>query len=453
MSRDIERLLERAAGAPARLDDTHNLWQKGRRRRLRDFTAIASASSLLVAGLLVYGLPFTVGDGNGPPADRSTEASDLCADDPFGCLRIGAGEAIILGTLLTLSGESADLGTDAQRGAILAAEARGNQVAGHPIEWDHRDDLCTPVGGKEGARDLALEPQVVAVVGTTCSSAGEVAAQILSESGIVIISPSNTAPSVTAPETHQPFYLRTSYNDNVQGAALAEFAIDELGAGSAATISDNSPSGETLAAEFRRSFEEAGGEVTAQGTITVGRRNFQKQLSSIATTQPDLIYFALFHDEGWRFTVQARAMSELKDVVLAGSDWVLTREWLRRAGSSAEGVYLTQPDLEFGGAAYEDNLLTPYRERWGEPTGAFHAHAYDATNLVLDAIEAVAFRDGGDTYIPRTALKNALFSTSGYRGIVGELTCNERGDCNPRPAVQVMRVKNGNLNTVWERPR
>jgi branched-chain amino acid transport system substrate-binding protein len=453
MSRDIEGFLEAAAGPPARLDDTGRLWRSARRRRLRDGAALASASTLLVAGLAVYGLPFTVDDGGQGPTDRDEGAQTVCEADEYGCVRIAPGDPITLGTLLVISGENADLGLDSQRGAILAAEARSNEVAGHPIEWKHHDEHCTPEGGSDSSQNLALDPQIIAVVGTSCSSAGEPAAQVLSERGIVLVSPSNTAPHMTARGTRQPFYFRVPHNDRTQGTAMAEFAAGELGAASAATFSDNSPYGETLAREFARSFEAAGGEITAQETIRVGKKNFGAELASIAATQPDLIYFTLFHDEGWRFVVQARMRPELDDVMLAGGDGVLTEEWLRRAQSSAEGVYLTQPDLEFEGAAYEQNLLAPYRERWGEPTVAFHAHAYDATNLVLDAIEAVEFRRDGTTYIPRTALKDAIASTSGYEGLVGELTCSNLGDCNPNAAMQVVKVVNGAFEPVWDQPR
>ncbi len=59
----------------------------------------------------------------------------------------------------------------------------------------------------------------------------------------------------------------------------------------------------------------------------------------------------------------------------------------------------------------------------------FHAHAFDAYNLLADSIEAAAFTDGGTTYIPRSALRDAFFATSGYEGITGTLTCDENGDC------------------------
>ena len=52
----------------------------------------------------------------------------------------------------------------------------------------------------------------------------------------MLISPSNTAPSLTDPATHEPFYARTAHNDKVQGAAMATFACEELGVSQAATV-------------------------------------------------------------------------------------------------------------------------------------------------------------------------------------------------------------------------
>src|SRR4029450_7233735 len=47
-----------------------------------------------------------------------------------------------------------------------------------------------------------------------------------------------------------------------------------------------------------------------------------------------------------------------------------------------------------------------------------------------DAIESVAVDDGsGNLQIPRTALHDAIFATSGYQGVTGTITCTPLGDC------------------------
>jgi branched-chain amino acid transport system substrate-binding protein len=382
------------------------------------------------------------GDGDDPTA--------VCDEDEFGCVEIEEGEPITLGTLLAISGENASLGQDSQNGVGVATNMRDNQVAGHPIEFDHQDDLCAAEGGQTGAQALAAEESVVAVIGTTCSSAGEPASQILSEAGIVLISPSNTAPSLTDPATHQPFYLRTAHNDKIQGAAMADFAISELRARTAATIHDGSPYAEGLANVFAEQFQEAGGEITAQEAVQVGDRDMRPVLTSIGADAPDLLYYPVFVGEGGSITSQAREVTELGETDLAGADGMLSNDWIQAAGEqNAEGVFLSGPDLQFSGNFYEDEFLPAYEEEFGDTTSVFHAHAFDATNMVLDAIEAVAIKDGGATFIPRTALKDELFATSGYEGIIGELTCDENGDCNPEAAISVSVVEKGDFERIW----
>ena len=57
------------------------------------------------------------------------------------------------------------------------------------------------------------------------------------------------------------------------------------------------------------------------------------------------------------------------------------------------------------------------------------AHAYDATTLLLRAIEEVAVVQGDTLYIDRARLREALTGTAEFSGIVGELSCDEFGDC------------------------
>ena len=117
---------------------------------------------------------------------------------------------------------------------------------------------------------------IVAIIGTSCSSAGVSGSAIASEAGVLMVSPSNTAPSLTAEETHEPFYARTAHNDTVQGAAMAQFICDELpDITTAATLHDASPYAEQLQQVFADQFvEQCGGEIVYQGQVSPTESNF-----------------------------------------------------------------------------------------------------------------------------------------------------------------------------------
>ncbi|MBA3551593.1 MAG: branched-chain amino acid ABC transporter substrate-binding protein [Actinobacteria bacterium] len=421
--------------------------------------------SKLLVGMSMLGILMLVGaacadDDGGPSGDGATDggtsATAECDADEFGCVEVAEGDPIVIGTLLVISGANASLGQDSQNGAHMAADfldgtfdGANGDILGHTVEFNDQDDGCSAEGGQAGAEALAADDSVVAVIGTSCSSAAlGVADTILSDAGYVLISPSNTGPALTDPAQHQEFYLRTAHNDKLQGAAVAEFAATELGAQTAATIHDGSPYADGLQQVFADSFSAAGGTITTQEAVQVGDTDFGPLLTDIAADAPDVLYFPIFVAEGGLITAQARQTSGLEDTVLIGSDGMFTPDWIEAAGvENANGVYISGPDLtSFTGDVnfYNDQFLPAYEELFGEePQSVFHAHSYDAANMLFAAIEEVAIEDGGSLFIPRTALKDALFATEGFEGITGSLTCDENGDCQRTATMAVVTVENG----------
>ena len=390
-------------------------------------------------------------------------APDVCESDAFGCVVVADGEPISIGSLLVTTGANSSLGLDSQYGVELALDYYSDQafdgtnavIAGHTVELSPEDDGCSAEGGTAGANRLAADAQIVAVVGTSCSSAAlDVADQIFSDKGISIVSPSNTGPALTDPAKHKPFYLRTAHNDSIQGAAVANFAFNELGVTTAATIHDGSPYAEGLQGVFAEVFTALGGTITTQEAVQVGQTDFNPVLTAIAAGEPEFLYYPIFVAEGGLITQQARQTPGLEATLFAGSDGMFTPDWIEAAGAdNAEGVYISGPDLTaLSGnmAFYTDTFIPAYTEKYGEPQSVFHAHAWDATNMILAAIEAVGVDQDGTFYIPRTALKDALFATSGMVGITGTLDCNENGDCQPSATIAVVTVEGGDFSdTVY----
>jgi branched-chain amino acid transport system substrate-binding protein len=388
-------------------------------------------------------------------------AQEACDADEFGCVEIAEGDPITIGTLLVITGENASLGQDSQNGTVLAVDyfgtdewpgEEGGTILGHPVEFNHQDDGCSAEGGQAGAQALAAEEQVVAVVGTSCSSAAlGVADQILSEEGIALVSPSNTGPDLTAEETHQDFYLRTAHNDLLQGAAVAQFAFEEEGLQTASTIHDGSPYADGLQQAFADAFEGFGGEILAQEAVQVGDTDFQPLLTDLAADSPEALYFPIFVAEGGLITQQARETAGLEDTVLMGSDGMFTPDWIEAAGpENAEGVFISGPDLtafanpEF----YDSEFLPAYEDKFGEePQSVFHAHSFDAMMMIAAGIEEAAIQEGGTTFIPRTALNEALYAVD-FPGITGQISCNETGDCQQQATMAVFVVENGDFSAA-----
>lgn len=383
--------------------------------------------------------------GSGPSAGGAD-----CTTVLFDCVQVAAGQPVTVGTLLATSGDEASLGTDSQHGVRLAIDnldgaldGTMGQLLGHDVSLQNEDDGCSAAGGRAGAQALASNDQVVGVIGTSCPSAAlGVADQILSDKGILLISPSNTDPRLTSEAAHQPFSFRTAYNDEIQGAIVSDFVYAKLGLTSVATIDDGSPYAAALAHAFADNFQAAGGTITASEKIKSAETDFKPLLATIALGNPQALYFPDLNPACALIAKQARGI--MPGVVLIGSDGCLASDFLKTAGSAADGVYASSPDLSVfaSGDFYQNQFLPAYESEFGaEPTSAFHAQAYDATNILFEAIKKVAVTNpDGSLTIPRTALKDALSATSDYQGITGTITCMPLGDCATNVTIAVYQA-------------
>ena len=159
-------------------------------------------------------------------------------------------------------------------------------------------------------------------------------------------------------------------------------------------------------------------------------------LTQVAAASPDGLFLPLFPDEGAQIIRQIGQIAGLDAIPLIGGAALLGFEFL--AIPESEGMYLASPELHFEDSVNEatgksgGDIAAAYQEQYNEAPGSVYmAHAYDATTMLLRAIEEVAVAQGETLYIDRARLREALTGTADFSGIVGQLNCDEFGDCGP----------------------
>lgn len=364
--------------------------------------------------------------------------------DALGCVTIGPDEPVHVAYWGVLSGADSTLGEDSKRGVEIAIDDMGGKFHDHDVLLTTEDALCTPEGGATAASKLAADTSIVALIGSSCSdeTVGGIAA--ITNAGLTTISPSNTRPALSDPNRGPDYagYLRTAHSDAFQGKAVAEFAYNVLGARKAATIHDGSAYAEALQQVFADNFAALGGEIVAQEAVAKDATDMRPVLTSIAAAAPEFLYYPVFVAAGGYLTSQVREIAGLEEVKLAGSDGIFTADFLKGAGPNVEGMYLSSPDTsQFPGGykTFLDKHMAKYNE---QPLSIFHAHAYDATNIIFAALEKVAVvQDDGTIYVPRKGLRDAIYATKDFQGVTGTLTCSASGDCGA-PVIAVYEVMN-----------
>ncbi|MCP4010911.1 MAG: amino acid ABC transporter substrate-binding protein, partial [Proteobacteria bacterium] len=252
--------------------------------------------------------------------------------DAIGCVEIPPGEPVKIGVLQALSGGAAIANITQSQTIELAIDQRGAQLLGHPITLQIEDSRCTPEGGDIAALKVVADPQVVAILGTTCSGAATTASEVMSEAGLVMISALNSAPSLTSiggekGQDWQPGYFRTSINDAWVIDLVAYYVFHELGITKAATINDSDAYTQGATNIFGQTFTELGGEIVLDATINKGEANMHPVLQAVVNSGAELIFLPLFQPEGDLIVLQARETAELQNIILLSGTTLLTNDF------------------------------------------------------------------------------------------------------------------------------
>ncbi len=354
--------------------------------------------------------------------------------DVIGCVEIPPGEPLKIGVLQALSGGATVLGTTQLQTIELAIEQRGGQLFGHSIMLQIEDSECTSEGGAVVTAKVVSDPQVIGILGPSCSGAATTASKIMSEAGLVMIAGSNSGPSLTSiggekGQDWQPGYFRTSSNGALMGQAAAMYAFHKLGVTKTATINDGDAYSRGFTNVFGQIFTELGGEIVLDATINKGEANMHPVLQAVANSGAELLFFPVFQPEGELIVLQAKGVAGLENISKLSITALLTNNFIDTVGEAGLGMYFADRATPQTPANAE--LRSAYASKYGElPQHVTYILGYDATNLLLHAIESVAVQNAdGTLYIGRQALRDALYATTDFEGVSGRLNCDEFGDC------------------------
>lgn len=377
--------------------------------------------------------------------------SELECRDDLGCVLIRPGEPVRIGLMLSLSGEAAFLGEDSQGGVELAVDERAGRLLEHPIELIAIDAGCSVAQGEIAAQSITAEAELVGIIGPNCSDVAAVVLPAVEQAGLVMISPSATAAELAA--AGPGVYFRTASSNVLQARIAAEYAYSVLNARRAAVIYDESDHSRGLQRQFAETFQELGGVIVLQSLLLgIGQSAVAERLTVIAAGSPDVLYLPLFEPEAALIASRLGEVESLENTILLGADSLLVSTFVTSGGETVSGMLLSGPAVV--GSAYE-TFLNRWLARYGTaPPAPFHAHAYDATGILLQAIESAAqVGNNGALLIGRRALRQAVAATAEFEGLTGTLTCSPAGECASGEALAIFQITDEAIaGEVWPPP-
>ncbi len=406
----------------------------------------------MVAVLLAVGLwASACGDADDPPL----------GDGSLGVVTADKGDAVQIRSIST--SDLPDAGAlDYTNAVEIAIEDYGPIHGEFTVELGGGiNDPCSADAGPTTADEVLADGSVLGAIGPSCSTTATTAVPLITAAGLVVISMSNTSPLLTsdlagtAAEYYLPGYYRTAHNDLFQGEAVSAFLHDSQGTQKVAVVHGGDAYTEGLAQAFSDAYQSHGGTVTDFIEIGPDATDLTDVLNRIATREPTALFFPLDQDAGADFTEAVRQHGGFEDAMLLSGDGVLHYSFLELA--SSRGVLISGPDLDFSDNTNDATGMNAAQvtERFIDMTGeppvrAFWAHAYDATTLLLDAVTAASRVDGDKLVIDRAGIRQYLDQVQDYQGIIGEITCDEFGDCGPGNIAIIEHLDPSDPDASWD---
>ena len=324
---------------------------------------------------------------------------------------------IKIGAILPLTGDAAKYGQNTKNGIDLALEEinRKGGIKGKKVSIICEDSQADPKKAVSVFQKLTTVDKVSFFLGPLASSSVLAVAPIANKKKVIILAPAASSPKIT---DAGDYIFRNVMSDLFDGRAIADFAFNNLKKMTAGIIYINNDFGIGLEASFKASFEKYGGEVVIVEAFNPGGTDFRTQLAKIKSSAPEVVFLA--------------GQKEMGHILRQAIELGLNPQWisfsmfedpeiLKIAGNAANNVYYTyrvfDPDSDI---SVVKDFTESYKRKYGQLPDIFAGLAYDAAKILT-----LAIGKGGQDM---EKVKDALYNTKNFPGVVGSTTFDKNGD-------------------------
>lgn len=327
-----------------------------------------------------------------------------------------AAETIKIGIAGPVTGPVVQYGDMVFAGALTAIDEinKAGGINGAQLEGVKYDDMCDAKQGVAVANKV-VNDGIKFVVGHTCSGPTQVATTIYDDEGIVMITPSATAPEITARGYNTIF--RTIGLDNMQAPVAAAYVADKLKPKAVAVIHDKQQYGEGVASAFKKELEAKGIKVVMFEGINTGDKDFSSLITKLRRDNVDFVYFGGYHPELGMLLRQSKEKG--LNARFIGPEGAGNPELSAIAGDASEGLLVTLPksaDSDEKNKAVAD----AFKAKNIDPSGAFILPSYAAVQVISQGIEKAKSTD------PEVVAE--VIHANTFDTVLGDVSFDKKGD-------------------------
>jgi branched-chain amino acid transport system substrate-binding protein len=309
------------------------------------------------------------------------------------------------------------------------------QMSKSATEGAAKDSAIWGAASNDAVR-MIYDDKVWAMFGSISSESTHIALRLTLKGETPLVNSASTDPTI--PETIIPWYFTVIQDDRVQGYTLARHIYTELGFKRVAILRINDRYGRFGVLKFRDASRRLGHPVVIEQKFMPGDTDFHHQLAVIEDSRVDAI--VIWADIG----PTAEILKEMQELGMKqrvfGSHRTISGtagdELIKLAGPAAEGFEAVFPYDPSRTDPRWLEFITRYEARFHEKPDHFAALAYDAMQILLDAICRAGLNKG--------RIRDALTGIESYKGVTGDMVFDP--NCKNIAPLFLGRVHDGTIS-------
>jgi len=300
--------------------------------------------------------------------------------------------------------------------AIEEANAAGG-YKGKAFEVVTRNDAGLWGASANEIISFTYEDQVWAVIGTVDGANSHIAIRVALRTDLPMMNVADLDPTLM--ETRIPWIFRVIPDDRQMAYTIAYYVYKQLGLQKVAILRANNRYGRFGVAQFRKSSirlsKPAPIEVNYELNYDKLNLDFLDQIERLEKAQPEAVILWADPEPAGLLVKKMREVG--MNIPVVACERVINGAFLKAAGKAAEGVIATSP---YNPEADNPRLAVfkkRYQEKFGELPDAYAAHAYDGTQMVIEAVRKAGLN--------RYRIRDVLAGMRHWDGVTGEILMDD----------------------------
>lgn len=279
-----------------------------------------------------------------------------------------------IGMIVPLTGDAAYFGTEARRGAEIAAEELGKK--GAAIELVFEDDKCLPKDAVSAYRNMLSVHNVDFIIGPACTGSIQAVAPLAKGAKRPLLAVWDAGSLVESAGDH---VFSLGFNTEEEGVVVANHIFNQEKLDSVALVWEEDQYAVLVKDSFQKHYESLGGKIISSASISSSETDTKSVLTKILSAKPK----AIFLSPAYTALVLVRQLRALGfSGKIFGQDTFSAPNIISSAGDAMQGLIFADVRISEQ-KAQAKRLAEQYRLKYQKAPESltFAAFAYDSVKI------------------------------------------------------------------------